>query len=100
MIGPKVAARGGRVVPYGHALFGFAYRQTTTENPAFFGRVNDSEGAFSMALGGGFDVKLNRRISIRALQVDYVRTAFDPSWGTSPHNARIATGVVFTFGGK
>jgi opacity protein-like surface antigen len=62
--------------PFGHALFGVAVQKVDVDSPnlpALFG-INDfhtNETSFAMAFGGGLDIKLNHRIDIRAIQVDW-----------------------------
>jgi hypothetical protein len=83
LAGPQVKYRnGGKVEPFAHALFG----------PAF---INAEATRFSMALGGGVDVRVSDRLSFRAVQVDYMPIVSD---GNALHNVRVATGLVFRFG--
>jgi outer membrane immunogenic protein len=52
-----------------------------------------------MTVGGGVDVKISRRFSIRPAQVDYLLTRFN-EFGTgaqTQNNLRVSTGVVFHF---
>lgn len=85
MGGPKLSYRNGRIVPYVHALFG-------VDGSLGYGDDN----AFTMALGGGVDAKLNDHVSIRIVQVDYQPLFYDQV----AQNVRVSTGVVFTFGKK
>src|SRR5690349_7474608 len=58
--------------PFGHALFGIAVQKVDVDSPnlpALFG-INDfhtNETSFAMAFGGGLDIKLNKRIDVRAI---------------------------------
>ena len=67
---------GPRFKPFGHALFGVAHQKLDVDSPqlpAVLG-INDfhvNETSFAMAFGGGIDIKLNDRIDIRAVQVDW-----------------------------
>ena len=67
---------GPRFKPFGHALFGVAVQKVDVDSPqlpAVFG-ISDfhvNETSFSMAFGGGVDIKLNHRIDIRAGQIDW-----------------------------
>ena len=62
--------------PFGHALFGVAVQKVDVDSPqlpAVFG-ISDfhvNETSFAMAFGGGVDIKLNHRIDIRAVQIDW-----------------------------
>jgi opacity protein-like surface antigen len=67
---------GPRFKPFGHALFGVAVQKVDVDSPqlpALFG-ISDfhvNETSFSMAFGGGVDIKLNHKIDIRAVQIDW-----------------------------
>jgi|ERR1044071_5440187 opacity protein-like surface antigen len=67
---------GPRFKPFAHALFGFANQKLDVDSPQLgtvFG-INDfhvNETSFAMAFGGGIDIKLNDRIDVRAVQVDW-----------------------------
>ena len=67
---------GPRFKPFGHALFGVANQKLDVDSPqlpAVLG-ISDfhvNETSFAMAFGGGLDIKLNERIEIRAVQVDW-----------------------------
>jgi opacity protein-like surface antigen len=62
--------------PFGHALFGVANQKLDVDSPqlpAVLG-ISDfhvNETSFAMAFGGGIDIKLNKRIDIRAVQIDW-----------------------------
>lgn len=62
--------------PFGHALFGVAVQKVDVDSPqlpAVFG-ISDfhvNETSFAMAFGGGVDIKLNHRLDIRAVQIDW-----------------------------
>jgi opacity protein-like surface antigen len=62
-----------KVTPFVRALFGVAYRsnryRTLTGAPTL--EFEDNNTNFAMALGGGVDVRLNDRFSVRVAQVDY-----------------------------
>lgn len=66
-----------RTTPFLHALFGVAYTRFEAQaiTPVTGGTVSRSFATsatdFAMALGGGLDVRVNNRVSVRALQLDY-----------------------------
>lgn len=77
MGGPQLKVRGdSRLQPFGRVLFGGANtrfevntsRAGTTGNTSNFD-VDSTD--FAMAVGGGLDVRLTDRFSIRAVQIDY-----------------------------
>lgn len=73
---------GSVVKPFGHVLFG-ANRQSISLA---------GETGFSMAVGGGIDVKVRDNFSIRLIQADY-----QPVWvdGGRVNQGRFSFGVVF-----
>ena len=62
--------------PFGHALFGVAVQKVDVDSaqlPALFG-ISDfhtNETSFAMAFGGGLDIKLNNRLDLRVVQIDW-----------------------------
>jgi hypothetical protein len=63
------------------------------------GGTSGSQNAFAMAFGGGVDYRINHRLSLRPLQVDYLMTRF-PEGTTSnqtQNNLRASTGIVIHF---
>jgi Outer membrane protein beta-barrel domain len=124
--GPRIYWRHHRgFAPFGEVLFGGAYRRVSTEvnaltspdtpaipvaNPAqlFPGplsvvtaRLAASQNAFSMMAGGGLDYRLNKRFSLRPIEVDYILTRF-PSLTTgyraNQSSIGASAGIIFTFG--
>ena len=91
LFGPRYYFPGhGRVFPFVQALFGgeqFSAGAT--------GLGSASSNSFAMALGGGADLTLTRRMSLRAVQVDYLYTHFG---GATQNNLRIQSGIVYRFG--
>jgi opacity protein-like surface antigen len=67
---------GPRFKPFAHALFGVATQKVDIDSPQLstvFG-LSDfhvNETSFAMAFGGGVDIKLNKRIDVRAGQIDW-----------------------------
>jgi len=65
-----------------------------------------SKTAFAMTWGGGFDIKLNKKISIRAVQAEYLYTRFGNECGLSicgnnnnQNSFRLKSGIVIAWGG-
>jgi opacity protein-like surface antigen len=92
LFGPRVyfPTTRGRVFPFVQALFGGERFSAGAS-----GLGSASTNAFAMAAGGGADVTLTRRISLRAIQVDYLYTHFG---GASQNNVRIQSGIVYRIG--
>jgi outer membrane immunogenic protein len=93
LFGPRVSYRHfGKVTPFGEVLFGGAHAAANLLQ-------GDSRNAFAMTVGAGVDYRVNKRLSIRPLKVDYLLTRFsEPGIGTrSQNNVRASAGVVFHF---
>lgn len=95
-----------RVTPFVHALAGvannrFAYRATATGATTPVVDVSISVTDFSLALGGGLDVRLSKRVALRAFQVEYNpvflrdRPELNTNGGRRLDNVRFSIGVVF-----
>jgi opacity protein-like surface antigen len=94
LFGPRVSYRhSNRFTPFGQVLFGVAHADAN-----FLGTA-DSQNAFAMTVGGGFDYRLTDRFSIRPVQVDYLLTRFNEFTGNrqTQDNLRYSTGIVFHF---
>jgi len=90
MYGPVFACRkSSSIPPFGHVLLG-AIRGSQE-----FAGISQSAFRFAAVLGGGVDVKLSERASIRVIQADYLISRF---MGTNQNNIRLSAGIVLTFG--
>lgn len=92
-----------RVSVFGEALLGeahgfhsvFSIGSGPTSSPA--AGTTDSANALALQTGGGLDIRLKHHLSIRAIQVDYLRTEL-PNGGTNvQNNLRLAGGLVYRF---
>jgi hypothetical protein len=83
MFGPQVSFP-GRISPFVHLLGGLGHVSTD-------GIGNTS---FSVAIGGGVDMRIAPLISWRVFQADDLITHY---FGSVQHSARISTGLVFRF---
>jgi opacity protein-like surface antigen len=95
LFGPRFSARGKHVTPFAHALFGAAHNDSRAREAGL--DLHFTDDSFALALGGGLDVKLSRRVAVRAFQLDYLRTSF---FGGPQHKGRIAFGLVLRLGKK
>lgn len=64
-----------RFRPFAHALFGLAHQRISLDNlspPAVVSISNPrlTATSFAMAFGGGIDIRLNRHLDVRAVQID------------------------------
>lgn len=60
------------------------------------------QGSFALTAGGGFDIKLAKRVSLRAVQAEYLMTRFaNTSTGVrgTQNDIRLSSGLLFRFGG-
>lgn len=96
LFGPRFNARRGRhVTPFAHALFGAAHNDARAREAGL--DLHFTDNSFALALGGGLDVRLSRRVAVRAFQLDYLRTSF---FGETQHKGRITFGLVLRLGSK
>ena len=94
-----------RFKPFAHALIGVAHGRHAIRDCEGFGAISFgvtsfvpcvaeptvSDSGLAAALGGGLDIRLNKRLDFRAIQVDYNPThLFD----STQHNIRIGVGIV------
>lgn len=85
--------------PFGQVLVGAAHSSGTLVQGSNAGSAN-AGAAFAANVGGGLDLNLSRRFSIRLVEADYLVTTFDNGANNHQNNARIGAGVVFKFGGR
>ena len=97
LFGPRFAARKNRrVSPFAYALVGgINYRVSLSVAGQRLGSASDT--GLNLALGGGLDVKINERVAVRAIQLDYFRPHF---FGETHHRGRLAFGLIFRLGRK
>lgn len=99
----KDNASQARFKPFVHALAGVAVSHSKFQLPTLICSGNNcspsgvttvsfNQTNFSAALGGGLDIKINKRLDFRAFQVDY-----NPIFGsgTRQNNVRLGIGFVF-----
>jgi peptidoglycan-associated lipoprotein len=82
--------------PFGEVLVGGAHAVGSLAkppNPLY----NNSEAAFTAILGGGLDMRLNRRFSLRLAEADYFPTTFDNGSNNHQNNFRLGAGAVIHF---
>ncbi len=87
------AKEGTRFRPFAQALIGFSISKTRLSDCSGFGTpcptsLNQSRYGLTYGGGGGLDIKVNDKVTIRAIQVDYLR-------GKVADGLRFSTGVVF-----
>ena len=97
---------GPTLKPFAHVLAGVANQRLSCEGDCFIsdiegvsGDFTETQNNFTMAFGGGLDIKVHRRVDIRAFQFDYNPVWFkgNDTLGTesfTQHNVRIGVGIV------
>ena len=91
-----------RFKPFAHALIGVAHGRhairdcegidgVTSLSVPCVAEPRVSDTGLAAALGGGLDIRLNKRLDFRAIQVDYNPTQL---LNTTQHNIRIGVGIV------
>jgi hypothetical protein len=102
LFGPEVHIQTSRFKVFGEVLLGGAHTSgyTNLYNAAGLA-INPSQHPFTMAIGGGLDVKANKHIGIRLGEFDYVLTRFTNVFTNSnnQNSFRYLGGVVFYLGG-
>jgi len=109
MFGPQVKVRAHKFQPFANLLFGGAH--TNVYGNAYETLCQHMVGncaltkapaadAFAMEFGGGLDIPINKTVSFRPAEIDYLMTRFDnPLSGTNnQHNFRYSAGLVFSLG--
>ena len=97
LFGPRVSLRRKRTTAFAYALFGGIHFRDEVSAPSLGFNGTFTDNGFNMALGGGLDVNLTRRVSLRAFQLDYLRPTF---FGEAHHRGRLAFGLVLRLGRK
>ena len=94
--GPRVRLPVKRLQTFGQALFGVAHG-SGSQFPSGNTLVS-SANSFALDLGGGVDYSIGNRFSLRAVQLDYLRTNLPNILSGWQNNLRIGVGVTVRFG--
>ncbi len=104
LFGPRFSHRGDRWTPFASALFGGARMSVDSSTPIIgssnFFNTSLHANAFATALGAGLDLKLTKHVAWRVVQAEYLLTKFKDGNDNLQNNLRLATGLVFRFGGN
>jgi len=95
--GPQISHRFGKFRPYGEVLVGGAHGSDSY----FPSKTTSSTSAssFAFSTGGGLDINVTTNISLRAVDVQYLRTSFPNAVNNEQNQMMIGAGVVFKFYG-
>jgi outer membrane protein OmpA-like peptidoglycan-associated protein len=105
LFGPRISFRNhSRITPFAQVLFGAAHAGEVTLSGCTGSSCTPlpAQTAFALTAGGGFDFRLARHISIRAIQAEYLMTLFsDPTTGAgnTQNDLRLSAGLLFRLGG-
>lgn len=80
--------RGGRFVPFGEAFVGVS---VTNSNYV----IDKSTARLGAMTGGGLDIRLTSRFSVRPAQVDYLFTTVPNGQNNFQNQLRMSAGIVF-----
>lgn len=105
LFGPRFSYRRyDRITPFAQVLFGGVHaNQVVLDNCTFSCILLPSESSFALTAGGGLDLNLSRHFAIRLIQAEYLMTRFTnytTGTGGTQNDMRLASGVVFRFGGN
>lgn len=106
VFGPRytMESRGHRYAVFGEGLAGISngFDSLFTKGSGPAGSVNagttPSSNALAVDVGGGLDVRLNRRFAVRAFRASYLRTDFPNSTTDVQNSLSLSAGVVVSFG--
>lgn len=91
LAGPRVNLHEGRITPYVQALFGGILASNKIGNMG-------SQNNFAMTAGGGINIRVSRRWSIRPVQAEYFLTKIPNGLNNRQNNFRFSAGIVLRFG--
>ena len=100
LVGPRFSlrSRAKKVIPALECLVGgttvFASGTPQGTNTT----LSANSTGFAMALGGTLDIRLNKTVMFRPIQLDYFLTRVNNSY--NQNNLRYGAGIVFTFGAQ
>jgi|SRR6185312_6205969 len=82
-----------RYQPFGEVLVGFSHINGSLVQ----GQTTSSSNGFAANLGGGLDARINRPLSIRLIEADYLVTTFNNGVNNHQNLLRVSTGIVLRF---
>ena len=92
-VGPRYTwTKKEKLSVFGQALFGESHAWNSSFPQA--GGSTSSANSFALQFGGGVDLTLRKRLAIRAIQADWVRTQFPNATTNVQNNLRLGAGLV------
>ena len=105
LFGPSLSYRKyNRISPFAQVLFGGVHATDVTLSGCTGSLCTPlpTQNAFAMTAGGGFDIRVFRHVSIRALRVEYMMTRFGSlttEVTRTQNDLRLSSGLVLLLGG-
>jgi opacity protein-like surface antigen len=108
MFGPRLTFRGASAfTPFAEVSFGGNRVKLSCDTGTYCNGASYSKNAFGMAIGGGFDIKLNKKFSLRPIQAEYLYTRFGNNCSlafcnnnNNQNSFRLKSGIVIGWGGS
>ena len=107
LFGPQVNYRTSKANIFGELLFGGSnsnvYANVASAYNGVGGNVaGGTQHPFTMAFGGGLDVKVSKNVAIRPVEIDWILTRYTNPYTltNNQNNFRYTAGIVFYVGGK
>jgi hypothetical protein len=82
--------------PFVQVSVGLAHASGTLVGHGTPGAIN-AGAAFAANMGGGLDMRVNRRFSVRLAEVDYLLTTVHNDTNNHQNNLRISAGAILRF---
>ena len=89
----------GRWKPFGHALVGVAHASGELVQGQYSATSN-ARAALATSFGGGLDLRVSQRFSLRLIEADYLLTTFINSTNDRQTSLHLSAGIVLRFGRK
>jgi len=108
MFGPRLTFRSASPFrPFVELNFGGNRLSLSCNNNTQCSGNTYSKNAFALTVGGGFDVKINKKFSLRPIQAEYLYTRFGNSCqvelcsnNNNQNSFRLKSGIVIGWGGS
>jgi opacity protein-like surface antigen len=92
---------------FGGMRIGISCKYSNSTCASNFGTGTYSKTAFAMTVGGGFDIKLSNKFSLRPVQAEYLYTRFGNNcsavvctFNNNQNSFRLKSGIVIGWGGS
>jgi opacity protein-like surface antigen len=108
LFGPRVTLRNNSAFqPFFEVNFGGTRVSLSCNSNTSCSGASFSRNAFALTVGGGFDIKLSKKFSLRPVQAEYLYTRFGNNCAlpvcnnnNSQNSFRLKSGIVINWGGS